>query len=315
MKAMFVILFCALLLCLNTTAAQETPTDSDRRGWHRLAPQSPAELRTLLTYDGRNLPIVSAHRGGPAAGLPENCMATFESTLETTFSMLEIDPRLTKDGVVVVHHDASLERTTTGHGLVAEHTWEELKELRLRDTLGNVTNYSIPSLDEVIEWARGNTILVLDQKDTPLATRVQKITDHRAESYVMMIVGRLEDVQSCYRLNPNIMMEVFLGDRRRFDQFAQSGVPWHNIMAFVGHTPPQDRELIRMIHAQGTLCMAGTSRNLDLEYVQHGASASADLEGRYHRLLDFGVDIIETDIPREVGPLLYSTQLGRLKLP
>jgi glycerophosphoryl diester phosphodiesterase len=47
--------------------------------------------------------------------------------------MFEIDPRITKDSVVVLMHDATLDRTTTGTGRVADHTWAELQQLRLKD--------------------------------------------------------------------------------------------------------------------------------------------------------------------------------------
>ncbi len=298
-----------------SASAQETSVQGTIQQLHRLTPQTATQLQRLLSYDGARLPIVSAHRGGAGVGLPENCIATFEATLGKTFSMLEIDPRLTKDGEVVVHHDATLERTTTGRGVVAEQTWEELAELRLKDTHGDMTAHSMHTLDQVIQWARGKTILVLDQKDTPLVTRIQKISEHQAENYVMLIVGSLEDIKTVYRTNPNIMMEVFVGDRKKFEQFDQAGVPWRNIIAFVGHTPPEDAELLRMIHAKGALCMAGTSRNIDRRFIEHPESGMAPLEADYRRLLDSGVDILETDIPREVGPLLYADELERWQLP
>ena len=62
-------------------------------------------------------------------------------------------------------HDPTLERTTTGKGRVVDFTLGELKQLRLKDNSGNVTEFQIPTLDEVLDWARGKTILVLDQKD------------------------------------------------------------------------------------------------------------------------------------------------------
>ena len=122
------------------------------------------------------------HRGGPQKNLPENCLATFENTLRHTFAVMEIDPRYTKDGAIVLHHDAQLERTTTGHGLVAKFTLQELKQLRLKDPNGTVTEHQIPTLDEALEWARGKTILILDQKDVPVAARVRKIEEHKAEA-------------------------------------------------------------------------------------------------------------------------------------
>src|SRR5690554_1140856 len=97
--------------------------------------------------------IISGHRGGMVEGFPENSIATFENTLKYTPAFYEIDPRLTKDSIIVLMHDVTLERTTTGTGKVSDYTWDELKAFRLKDPKGNVTEFSIPSLDEAIEWA------------------------------------------------------------------------------------------------------------------------------------------------------------------
>jgi len=221
--------------------------------------------------------------------------------------MLEVDPRLTKDGQIVIHHDATLDRTTTGSGRVADHTLAELKSLFLKDINGNVTDCRIPTLDEVITWARGKTILVLDQKDVPLQVRVQKVVDHRAQGFVMLIVGSVSDAQTCHQLDKNICMEVMMGDQGTFQAFDKSGVPWRNIIAFVGHNPPKDKELLMMIHAKGARCMAGTSRNLDQQLVIDAARQPAELQSRYRDLLETGVDVIETDRPLEVGAMLFGS--------
>ena len=250
--------------------------------------------------------FVSAHRGGAQRGFAENCIATFENTLQHTFAIMEIDPRYTKDGAIVVHHDPTLKRTTTGDGRVADFTLSELKELRLKDPEGAVTEFQIPTLDEVLQWARGKTILVLDQKDVPVEARLRKIEEHHAEAYAMLIVYSFEAAGKCYELNENIMMEVMIPNRERFRTFDETGVPWSNVIAFVGHTPPKDKELLRMIHAKGACCMVGTSRNLDREFIAAGSSSTAAIEQRYRKLLQQGADVIETDIPGKVGKLLYS---------
>jgi glycerophosphoryl diester phosphodiesterase len=272
---------------------------------HAINPKNPQDLRELFRYAGESLHFVSAHRGGPRQNFPENCIATFENTLQHTFAIMEIDPRYTKDGAIVVHHDATLERTTTGKGRVAELTLQELKELRLKDTEGVVTEFQIPTLDDVLQWARGKTILVLDQKNVPVEVRVRKVGEHRAEAYAMLIVYSFKDAQKCYELNKNIMMEVMIPNREKFYEFDETGIPWSNIIAFVGHTPPRDKELLQMIHAKGTCCMVGTSRNLDREFIANRASGTALVEQHYRALLQGGADVIETDIPREVGKLLY----------
>ena len=272
---------------------------------HVIDPRTPQGLQQLFRYTADPLPLVSAHRGGARRGLPENCIATFENTLEHTYAIMEIDPRYTKDGAIVVHHDATLERTTTGKGRVAELTLQELRELHLKDTEGAVTEFQIPTLDEVLKWARGRTVLVLDQKDVPVEARVRKIEEHRAEAYTMLIVYSFKDARKCHELNKDIMMEVMIPDREKFYQFDRTGVPWSNIIAFAGHTPPTDKDLLQMIHAKGTCCMVGTSRNLDRQFIAKHASGAGATEKRYRDLLQFGADVIETDIPGEVGKLLY----------
>lgn len=273
---------------------------------HRLAPQTPQELRELLRYTGEPLPLVSAHRGGGAMkGYPENGIATFEQTLRHTYALIEIDPRYTKDGAIVIHHDSTLNRTTTGAGMVAERTLAELKTLRLKDSAGNVTPFQIPTLDEVLQWARGKAILVLDQKDVPVEARVRKIQEHKAEAHAMLIVGTFKDAQACHALSPDIMMEVMIPTREKVAEFDALGIPWANVVAFVGHTPPTDLALYDMIHEKGALCMIGTSRNLDKQFIAGQVKEMAALEPGYREYLSRGADLIETDIPVALAPILY----------
>ncbi|GAB6928669.1 hypothetical protein JCM10914A_26520 [Paenibacillus sp. JCM 10914] len=72
--------------------------------------------------------MVAAHRGYKAA-YPENTLLAFRKALELGVDMLEFDLRLSQDGEVVVIHDATLERTTSGSGEVRNHTLGELKTL------------------------------------------------------------------------------------------------------------------------------------------------------------------------------------------
>jgi glycerophosphoryl diester phosphodiesterase len=73
-------------------------------------------------------PIVFAHRGGSALR-PENTIAAFDHGLSLGADGLEFDVHLSRDGVVVVHHDATLDRTTSGKGPVAALTADELGRL------------------------------------------------------------------------------------------------------------------------------------------------------------------------------------------
>src|SRR5690606_31874643 len=74
--------------------------------------------------------IISGHRGTMENGLPENPIPAMEAVLRNTTAIFEVDPRLTKDSVIVMLHDETLDRTTNGTGKVSDYTWAELKKLR-----------------------------------------------------------------------------------------------------------------------------------------------------------------------------------------
>ena len=277
----------------------------DQTQLHRIDAQTANGLRDLFQYDGCAMPLLSAHRGGASTRYPENCIATFEHTLRHTFSIMEIDLQYTKDGHIVLLHDSTLDRTTTGTGPVADRTLEELRQLRLKDKDGNVTEYRMPTLDEALPWARGKTIVILDKKKVPVEVCVKKIQEHHAQAYAMVMAYSFDDIQTCHKLDPDVMMEVMIGNPQRLRGFDAAGVPWNRVVVFVGHAPPEDKELLDHIHTQGACCMAGTSRNLDRQLRVTSDEDRDDLQRDYQARLDFGVDLIETDLPIQVGALRH----------
>jgi glycerophosphoryl diester phosphodiesterase len=70
-------------------------------------------------------PLVFAHRGG-AAALPEHTLAAYRRSVAAGVDGIECDVRLTRDGQLVCHHDATVERTSTGHGRVSALSLAEL---------------------------------------------------------------------------------------------------------------------------------------------------------------------------------------------
>lgn len=118
-------------------------------------------------------PLVFAHRGG-AALRPENTILAFDHGLSLGADGIEFDVRLSRDGVVVVHHDATLERTTDGRGPVAALTAGELARLdagyHVPDFRGRTGG--IPTLDEVLRrYADAHFIIELKLNDPVLARR------------------------------------------------------------------------------------------------------------------------------------------------
>ena len=244
---------------------------------------------------------------------PENCIATFENTLSEVHAMIEVDPRYSKDSVIVLMHDATLDRTTNGAGRISDYTYEELKKLRLKDSEGNITNYQIPTLDETLEWAKGKSILVLDRKDVPIAARVKKIEEHNAVTNAIVIAYSIDEIKECYSLNSDIIMEVMLPDAVQLKKLDETGVPWTNLVGFVSHNLVEDKEIFDLVHRKGAMCIVGSSRNHDISYKKGEIRSFEELAEKYHKMVTDGADIIEADLAIEAGLSLRHNNPGYRK--
>lgn len=111
---------------------------------------------------------VFGHRGAMGYA-PENTMASFRKAVELGVDAIELDVHLTRDSEVVVVHDANLERTTSGRGLVRDHTLAEVRTLDAGASFGPAfAGERVPTLDEVLAWARDRCVLDIEIKGDPL---------------------------------------------------------------------------------------------------------------------------------------------------
>lgn len=119
----------------------------------------------------RNMPLVIAHRGASGTA-PENTMAAFRQAVEMGADMIELDVQRTKDGQVVVIHDATLQRTTNGSGAVRELTYAEIEQLDAGSWFGEGQEFAgerVPLLKEVLEFTKGKCALNIEIKNIPYA--------------------------------------------------------------------------------------------------------------------------------------------------
>jgi len=286
----------ALLLGLNIT-----PVRAQTGPLHTLNIRNSQELHQYFKYTGQDIPLISGHRGGTTKGYPENCIATFENTLRHTPAFFEIDPRLTKDSVIVLMHDATLERTTTGTGKVSDYTWAELQKFKLKDPAGNVTPYGIPTLDEVIKWSKGKTIINLDKKDVPLSMTMKKLQQHNAAAHVMLTVHTAEQAKYYYNNIPGVMFSAFVKTKKELESYEAAGVPWSSIMAYVGPTnKPENKEMYDLLHARGVMCMISAAPSYDK------LPDAAARQNAYQEIIKAGADVIESDLPIEAAAAVQS---------
>lgn len=239
--------------------------------------------------------IISGHRGGNLPGYPENCIETFEKILGCMPTFYEIDPRMTRDSVIVLMHDETLDRTTTGTGRVRDYTFAELQRFNLVDRWGTVTPYRIPAVKDVVEWSRGKVILNFDIKDVTRNVLVPLINSLGAENCIYT-VRNAEEALEVYKEDSTARMSAWIKDLDQLESYVKAGIPMENIaLAYVVSDimKDSDRALYDTLHQLGIPCMVSTSPRQDRE-----ESPQKRLQ-LFKEVLASGPDIIETDFPVE----------------
>jgi glycerophosphoryl diester phosphodiesterase len=262
--------------------------------------KSAKDLKKFFAYSPDRIPLICGHRGGAQELYPENSIAGLEYVLTKIPAFFEVDPRLTKDSVAVVLHDATLDRTTNGTGKLSDYTWEEVKRLKLKDKKGKPTNYGVHTLDEVLQWAKGKTILMIDKKDVPLNQLYQIIARNKAESSVLISAYTPEEAAFYHQKDKNLMFEVFIKNTEQLKAFEATGVPLQNMVAYFGQ--PKKRDFYDKLHQKGVMCIVYTAKVIEKQ---------KDKSKRVHDYkdaIDGGADILLTDNALEVAEAIREFQ-------
>lgn len=121
-------------------------------------------LRARLLAGDTTAVFVVAHRGDWRYA-PENSIAAIEHSIAVGVDVVELDLQLTRDSVLIVMHDATLNRTTTGKGRVADWTLDSIRTLKLKNGCGIRTKHTVPTLEEALLAAKGRVLVNLDKAD------------------------------------------------------------------------------------------------------------------------------------------------------
>jgi glycerophosphoryl diester phosphodiesterase len=249
--------------------------------------QAPTErlwLRRRLQQERGRVWVVG-HRG--AMGYcPENTFASFERARALGADWIELDVHLSRDGVPVVIHDETLDRTTNGHGLVGAHTLDELKQLDAGAWFDpRFAGERIPTLDEVLGLALARKIVVdIEIKNAPVyyegieAAVVHALEQHRMIEQAIVISFDHRAVQRVKKLQRRVVTGVLyacrpadggLGLARQVD--AEVLLPHY---AYV------TSEDVRAAHDAGLAVAPWTSS--DLHVLRHLIALGVDAIGTNH---------------------------------
>jgi glycerophosphoryl diester phosphodiesterase len=150
----------------HTISVIVTDGDKTANATHTLTVAGYSLSKALKNFD-RSRTWLCAHRCNSGdVTLPENSIATLKNCIALRRTMgldlVEIDPRMTKDGVMILMHDETVNRTTNGSGKVSDLTYAQIQRLRLKALDGSLTDECVPSLHDFLLAAKDNIWIDLD---------------------------------------------------------------------------------------------------------------------------------------------------------
>lgn len=254
---------------------------------------SPIFFQNFSNKTANNFSIIS-HRGA-AKFAPENTIASINTALKLNSNLIEIDVQQTRDSVVVLMHDTTLDRTTNGSGLIKEKTFLELSKLDAGSWFSaDFLNEKIPALEEVINMVNGKYQLILEiKKGHHYYPNIEKnivniINKYEAEQWIIIHSFDSEILERIHKLNPNITLHKLLVGKLKFLPYIISNKiealniddkPY--IKAYSINYVFANRELIKLLKSKGKEVNVWNLNNANLA----------------NELISLGVDGIITDNP------------------
>lgn len=320
MRARQLVVLGPLLLCLGCGAPSD-PTRSASTGpivadagvpSAAAVPPPPAETPVAADPAAARLPLsdrldcvrkaagilVSGHRGGPTRDYPENAIETFDRAFKAGVRIMETDAQATRDGKLVLMHDDTLDRTTTGSGEVAGLTVAQIQALKLK-TYSQETNFHPPTLEAALAWAvQTGAILKIDKKrDAGYPPIIAAIRAAHAENNAMIITYTDDQAVEVARAAPELTVIATLDSAGRLDDLLKRGVKAEKLLAWTSTERPNP-ELWRALAARGVESSFGTlgprGSSLDSRYWEDGDGEE------YNALAQGGLVVVDTDLTDKV---------------
>ncbi|MFD1630911.1 glycerophosphodiester phosphodiesterase family protein [Pseudopedobacter beijingensis] len=121
-----------------------------------------AETRQKL-YDKKGKEVLVVSHRGDWRYAPENSIQAIENAIKLGVDVVELDIQKTRDGQLILMHDKTLDRTTTGKGKVSEWTLDSIRTLKLKNGIAIKTIHKVPTLEEALLTAKGRIMINLDK--------------------------------------------------------------------------------------------------------------------------------------------------------
>lgn len=291
----FLPVLAVLVSACSTTPVPPAPTAPER--W--LADVDlPAYLDCAREQD---VTLLQAHRAGDRPGAAENSLGAIEASLVDGAVFMEIDVARTADGVLVLMHDRTVDRTTNGAGTVTQLSYADFAALQLEDLNGELVSETPPTLAAVLEALDGRGIAQIDLKDIGMATIAAAIQAADAVDRSIVITYSIEDAIALHWMLPGLMFSVGIDDLTDVQRLVDAKVDLTRVTAWLGTgsgNPRLDAELAAL--------------GIETSY----GDFSGEREGRvdYRVLADNGAEVISVDNVPAAAEALDAGQRARALL-
>lgn len=259
--------------------------------------------------------LVASHRGD-WRNYPENSLAAIESVIGMGADIVEIDLALTSDSVLVVCHDRTLNRTTTGKGLIAEIPYDSVQRCFLKSGHGVATSHRMPTLREALELCKDRIVVNID-KGYQYYDLVQRLSEELGVTGQLLIKGKspVADVAAKFSRYEHNMMYMPIIDilkpqgKALFAEYREKGIVPLAYEICWDRPAPEVETCMREVVAGGSKLWvnslwASLCGGLDDDRAFDGDPAAV-----YGKLVDMGATMIQTDRPELLISYLRSRGL------
>lgn len=259
--------------------------------------------------------VVACHRGD-WRNWPENSLAAIESVIGMGADIMELDLKLTKDSVLVVCHDRTIDRTTSGKGRVCDITYDSIRRCVLKTGHGVKTTHRMPTLREALEVCKDRIVVNVDQ-GYEYYDLVLGVTEELGVTEQILIKGKrsTDVVAAKFSEHPRNMMYMPIIDilkpkgQALFAEYRDKGItPLAYEVCWSEYTL-EVKECMDKVVASGSKLWV----NSLWPTLNGGLCDDAAFEGDpaevYGKLVDMGATMIQTDRPELLISYLRSRGL------
>jgi glycerophosphoryl diester phosphodiesterase len=227
--------------------------------------------------------VMIAHHRGASQFAPENTLPALRKAIALGADFVEFDVHTTRDGALVLLHDGTLDRTTSGHGPIKDRTAEEVRALDAGSWFGRpFQGAKVPTLDEFLDAAGHKVELYFDAKDITPEALVDALKRHGVSDRAV-VYQSAKYLERLLAIAPEIRRMPPLGNPDAIDALAERVKPY----AFDTRWSILSKTLIDRCHAKGIKVFSDAiGRNETVEQYEHS--------------IRIGIDLIQTDHPLRV---------------